>query len=50
MQGIIPKLHEHPGRVWRTGPPLGQDNDLVLKEWLGLSESEVAQLQKDGLV
>lgn len=48
MQGIVPKLHEHAGRVWRTGPALGEDDDLVLGDWLGLSPDEIAELHKDG--
>jgi formyl-CoA transferase len=36
--------------VWRTGAGLGEDNDLVLREWLGLSEAEIAALAADGVV
>jgi crotonobetainyl-CoA:carnitine CoA-transferase CaiB-like acyl-CoA transferase len=45
MQAVVPKMHQHGGRVWRTGPRLGEDNDLVLREWLGLSESEIERLR-----
>ena len=41
MQGVIPKMRLNPGSVWRTGPSLGQDNDLVLREWLGLSSADL---------
>ncbi|HEY1281064.1 MAG TPA: CoA transferase, partial [Acidimicrobiales bacterium] len=38
MQAVIPKLLNRPGRVWRTGPALGEDNDLVYKKYLGVTE------------
>jgi formyl-CoA transferase len=50
MQGVIPRLHNHPGRVWRTGPALGQDNDIVYREYLGLSEDEISKLRDDGVI
>jgi formyl-CoA transferase len=50
MQGVVPKLHRHGGRVWRTGPALGQDRELVLREWLGLSEAEVKGLAAEGVI
>ena len=50
MQAVIPKLHKRPGSVWRTGPALGQDNDLVYGEWLGHSAEELSLLRKDGVV
>ena len=50
MQGVIPRLHNHPGRVWRTGPALGQDNDLVYRDYLGLSEEEISKLREDGVI
>lgn len=50
MQGVVPKLHAHPGSVWRSGPALGQDNDLVYGEWLGRSTEELAALRKRGTV
>jgi crotonobetainyl-CoA:carnitine CoA-transferase CaiB-like acyl-CoA transferase len=50
MQAVIPKLHMRPGSVWRTGPALGQDNDLVYGEWLGHSAEELSLLRKEGVV
>jgi crotonobetainyl-CoA:carnitine CoA-transferase CaiB-like acyl-CoA transferase len=50
MQGVVPKLRKHGGAVWRSGPALGQDNDLVLQEYLGLSEDECADLRARGVV
>jgi len=50
MQAVIPKLHNHPGSVWRTGPALGEDNDLVYKEFLGLSDERYAALRESGTI
>jgi formyl-CoA transferase len=50
MQGVIPHFHRRPGRVWRTGPALGQDNHLVYREWLGLDAEELADLEKRSVV
>jgi crotonobetainyl-CoA:carnitine CoA-transferase CaiB-like acyl-CoA transferase len=44
MQGVIPRLHNHPGAVWRTGPSLGEDNHHVLTEILGYTDEAYAQL------
>ena len=46
MQAVVPMLHERPGTVWRTGPQLGEDNDLVYGEWLGISEEHLADLRE----
>lgn len=50
MQNVVPKFSSNPGQVWRTGPALGQDNELVYQEYLGLSTAEYAQLSKDGTI
>jgi len=50
MQGVIPRLHEHPGTVWRTGAKLGEDTEAVLVDWLGMSRDDVAKLQAEGVI
>lgn len=50
MQAVVPRFERTPGRVWRTGPNLGQDNDLVYREWLGLSADEVDKLAADRVI
>jgi crotonobetainyl-CoA:carnitine CoA-transferase CaiB-like acyl-CoA transferase len=50
MQAVLPKLSNHPGAVWRTGPALGEDNELVLREYLGLSAEEHEALRASGAV
>ncbi|MDE1837119.1 MAG: CoA transferase [Euryarchaeota archaeon] len=48
--GVAPKLSRTPGRVWRGGPWLGQDNDAVLSGILGLSEPARKALRQAGVV
>jgi crotonobetainyl-CoA:carnitine CoA-transferase CaiB-like acyl-CoA transferase len=50
MQAVIPKLLNHPGHVWRTGPALGEDNDLVYRTYLGLTAERYAQLRANGTI
>ena len=50
MQAVVPKLHQRPGSVWRTGPSLGEDNDLVYGKWLGKSMDELDRLRSDGVI
>lgn len=45
MPAALPHLRHHPGGVWRTGPALGADNELVYGEWLGRSAAELEELQ-----
>jgi L-carnitine CoA-transferase len=41
--GPVPHFTRAPGRVWRTSPSWGMDNETVLAE-LGYSESEIAAM------
>ena len=41
VPGIVPKLSRTPGKVHRTAPDIGQDNEKVLKE-LGLTDDQIA--------
>ncbi|WP_153506028.1 CaiB/BaiF CoA transferase family protein [Cumulibacter manganitolerans] len=50
MQGVIPKLHRHGGSVWRTGPALGEDNDMVLSEWLGMDADRISALKEGEVI
>jgi crotonobetainyl-CoA:carnitine CoA-transferase CaiB-like acyl-CoA transferase len=45
MQAVIPKLRQHGGAVWRTGPALGEDNELVYADWLALPADEITRLR-----
>ncbi|MES3004357.1 MAG: CoA transferase [Pseudomonadota bacterium] len=48
MQGVVPRMVNHAGSVWRTAPRLGEDNELVYREWIGKSEEEMLALRRDG--
>ena len=50
MQGVIPRLANHPGTVWRTGPALGEDNEYVLQDLLGLDNERVSALRESGVI
>ena len=50
MQNVVPKLSATPGSIRWTGPELGQHNDEVYGELLGLSDDERAKLSADGVV
>ncbi len=50
MQNVVPKLSATPGSIRWTGPELGQHNDEVFGDLLGLSAEQVRQLTADGVV
>lgn len=50
MPSVIPKFRNHGGRVWRTGPALGEDNELVYREFLGIDEHAYRQLEANGTI
>jgi formyl-CoA transferase len=50
MPGIIPKLLNYGGSVRTSAPSLGQDNDLVYGDYLGLSGDEIEELRVGGVI
>ncbi|HET9877414.1 MAG TPA: CoA transferase [Mycobacterium sp.] len=50
MQAVVPKMHSHGGTVWRTGPTLGADNEVVCKRWLGMADTDYDQLRASGVI
>jgi benzylsuccinate CoA-transferase BbsF subunit len=42
------ELERTPARVARAGPLLGEDTDLVLREWLGYDDETIARLRSSG--
>ena len=50
MQGVIPRLNNHRGDVWRQAPRLGQHNDEVFRDVLGLSADELADLRAHNVI
>ena len=50
VPAMVPKLSETPGRTDWAGPELGAFNAEVYGELLGLSESEIHELQEKGIL
>ena len=50
MQNVAPRLSETPGKVRHVGPDLGQHNDYVYGELLGLSAERQAELKEAGII
>jgi formyl-CoA transferase len=50
MQAVVPKMHSHGGTVWRTGPRLGADNEVVCKQWLGIADADFEALCASGVI
>lgn len=50
MQNVVPRFSETPGRIWRTGPDLGQHNDDIYGREMGLSKERLAMLRERGII
>jgi formyl-CoA transferase len=50
MQAAVPRMHRHAGHIWRVGPALGADNQLVYEDFLGLGRAELAELRQQGVI
>ena len=50
MQNVFPKLSKTPGRVRAVGPELGQDNEAVYGNLLGLTADERERLHSEGVI
>ena len=50
LQDVVPRFRNDPGAVYRTGGAIGQDNDEVYGEWLGLGAAERAALRGRGVI
>lgn len=50
MQNVAPRLSETPGSVRHVGPALGEHNDYVYGEVLGLSPDKRAELRDAGII
>jgi len=48
--GVVPKFSATPGQIWRGAPALGQDNELVYGDLLGLDAAELASLRRDRII
>jgi len=50
MQGVVPKLERTPGEIRWTGPTLGAHTDETLRDYLGLSNSDLLSLRREGVI
>lgn len=48
--GLLPKLSETPGEVWRGAPSLGQDTEKILMQLLDYSAEEIEALKGKGVI
>ncbi|UYM04660.1 CaiB/BaiF CoA transferase family protein [Solicola gregarius] len=50
VHNVAPKLSATPGAVRRLGPALGQHNNEIYRDVLGLSDDELSSLRSDGVI
>jgi crotonobetainyl-CoA:carnitine CoA-transferase CaiB-like acyl-CoA transferase len=50
MQNVVPRLSRTPGEVRWTGPKLGQHNDEIYGEVLGMGEEDLDAMRERGLI
>lgn len=50
VPNIVPRLSETPGHIEHLGPTLGQHTDEVLKNLLGISEAQIAELREKRVI
>lgn len=50
MPGIVPKFSETPGSIRNIGPDVGENNEEILKDLVGLSDEEIEKLEKDNII
>lgn len=50
VPGIVPKFSETPGSIRHRAPDLGEHNEEILKEQLGLTKEKIKDLKDKGIV
>lgn len=50
MQNVFPKLSDTPGKVRTVGPELGQHNEEIYTQLLGIDEDTVSSLRAAGVI
>ena len=50
MQNVVPKLSATPGRIRRPSPGLGEHNEAVYRELLGLTAERYAALKASRVI
>jgi formyl-CoA transferase len=50
MHNVVPKLSESPGRVRHVGPALGEHNEEIYRDLLGLGDDAMTSLRSAGVI
>jgi len=50
VTGPIVAMSSTPGKIKWLGRPVGYHNRLVLKKWLGMSDKEIEELEREGVI
>ena len=50
MHNVVPKLSDSPGRVRHVGPGLGEHNEEIYRDLLGLADDELTSLRSAGVI
>ena len=50
IPNVVPRLTDTPGKVTHLGPALGQDNDEVFRQRLGLTPERIEELKQRGVI
>jgi succinyl-CoA:(S)-malate CoA-transferase subunit B len=50
VPNVVPRMSRTPGRIKHLGPKLGQHTEEVLKDLLGMSDSEIAELRSHRVI
>lgn len=50
IPGVVPKFSKTPGRIRHRAPDLGEQNDHIYREQLGISDEELTRLKKKGVI
>jgi len=50
MHNVTPRLSETPGEIRTAGGELGQDNEAVYGQELGLAAAEINEMRRTGVI
>jgi succinyl-CoA:(S)-malate CoA-transferase subunit B len=50
VPSVLPRLSETPGAIRHLGPKLGQHTEEVLRDLLGMDESQMTELRKKRVI